>query len=107
MGVADIKAQIVSIASDLCLHKFFPLAPKNRNARRKGTPRAFRAPDDGTPFGFEFHGASIEVHVQMVARWAISLKMWRMEPRLLILGIRRDGLVKVIAKNVNPNERAF
>jgi hypothetical protein len=112
----DFKAQIIQIASDMCLHQRFPL--KTNQVGKEGqfasdvkvwlgsSGRApYRVPDDGQPFGFEFHGVSIEVHINMVARTIPRTKSTRMVASLTIFGLHPNGLIKTIATGIIPAER--
>lgn len=102
-GNHSVKSQIVQIALDKFNHQCWPSNTVRRNvgAARYGIARAFRVPDDDQPLGFEFHGVSIEVHVTGHKNILIpKTTLFYHIPVLLILGIQRDGLIKVIAKGV-------
>ena len=97
MDHTEVKGQIISIAKDKFNHQCFPTS-----SGKIGTQRAFRLPDDRQPLGFNFHGVSIEVHVTGYRNVLIAdgCNIMRSIPVLLVLGIRSDGMIKVIAKGV-------
>ena len=90
-----IQDQILLIAKDKFNHQCFPALTGLSGSR------AFRVPDDHLPFGFEYHGISIEVHVTGFRNLPTYGTMkFRSIPVLLILGMRRDGKTRVIAEGV-------
>jgi len=106
MDHTDIKAQILSIACDKALHQVFP-SKTNAPELEGGGWEAFRWPDDGLPFGFDYKGVDIEVHVEMVTRRVKGTAVFHKVPQLTILGICKDGRGHLIADKVLPTERSF
>ena len=104
MSAFDIKEMIISIARDKCLHQFFP----RRTNSKEGLHRAFRLPDDGQPFGFNFLKVAIEVHVKMVVPIG-TIKTHALfsheVPKLTIYAIDGEtGKGRLIAEDVYPTE---
>jgi hypothetical protein len=97
MDAASVKAKIV----DLALHKFNNKCFPTKSGSK--VLRAFRVPDDHQPLGFDYHGVSIEVHVQHVKDVLMpgTNKVYMPVEVLLILGIRKDGVTKVISEGVS------
>lgn len=92
----EIKDDIISIAKDKHNNQCFPVLTNHPHSQR-----AFRVPDDGNPFGFEYHGVHMEVHQTHVRNVHIKgTGSFRHIPVLLIIGISAKGTRKVIAKGV-------
>lgn len=106
MGLSSTRDQIVQIACDKALHMCFPVNT-NQPDLKTGGRQAFRVPDDGDPFGFDFHGVDIEVHVNMVSRRVPDTEVFLMVPSLTIYGIVGDGRGHLIATKILPTERNF
>jgi hypothetical protein len=91
----DTKENIILVARDKCLSMCFPVHSNNPRHR------AFRVPDDGGPYGFEYHGCSIEVHVNIELRRVKGTGVFARVPVLNIYGVLKDGRLHLIANKVS------
>lgn len=82
---------IVQIAKDICLHKVYA---------HKGKGGPYRRYDDGLPFGFDYHGCGIEVHVNVSMRRIKGTGVFAPVPFLNIYGVLKDGRLHPIANKV-------
>jgi len=95
---------ITAIAKDICLCRVFP--GRSNNPKRKPYRKVLINGDEvghgrlEDPFGFEFHGAPIEVHVHLRMRRVKGTCVFVRVPTLSIFGVLKDGTLHPIAKEV-------
>jgi hypothetical protein len=92
MELGNMRQNIEMIAKDKALHMFFPVVSNHKGHR------AFRLPEDGQPFGFDFKGITIEVHCSVEMRRVKGTGVFHAVPRLSIYGVVRDGRLHKISE---------
>lgn len=96
----NIRAQIIRIAKDKFAYQVWAIRTNKKEQA------VFRRPSEMTPFGFDFHGVSIEVHPLRKKNVLISgFNRFLHLPVLHIIGIRKDGERRVIAQEVTTYVR--
>jgi len=90
----DIREAIIVLAKDMCR---FKTKPQRTNGSRD---KAFRFPGEEAPFGFEFNGVDIEVHVTSKMTRVPGTVTFVRAPVLTIYGIAKDGRGHLIADKV-------
>lgn len=89
---------IVQLAKDICLHQLYA----HKTNDKGNVP--YREADDGLPFGFDYQGCAIEVHVNIVMRRVKGTGVFAKVPVMNIYGVLKDGRLHPIANKVSAIE---
>ena len=86
----EVRTRIIKVAVEKLMGLCFP---EKTNSRRH---HAFRVPDDMEPFGFDYHGVSMEVHPVCKSHEGQGREVIVFN----IIGINKAGTTKLIAQGV-------